>query len=97
MNQSLAWRDSTSYSQSEPHPRTPRTFSLQEKHLGKAYITVTCGHIYFPGKWIMFCGDLRIDQKELRAKTEAEAKAEAIAICAERAQALADTYKSLAA
>lgn len=47
----MKWKDDTSYSR-EDKERVPKTWTLD---LGEVRITVTCGHIYHRGEWVMHC------------------------------------------
>ena len=44
------WKDTTSYSRDQP--RIPSCWTA---NVGDFRITVTKGHIYHPGKWVMHC------------------------------------------
>ena len=47
----MQWKDTTGYSRDKP--RIPTTWSAYP--CGELCITVTCGHIYYPDKWILRC------------------------------------------
>lgn len=44
----MEWKDTTSYSRGDKE-REPKTFSAT---CGPLKLTVTKGHIYYPGKWV---------------------------------------------
>lgn len=58
------WVDSTSYSRDDKE-RVPNTWTLTLPET-KLRITVTKGHVYSPGKWVMHCFELGIDTKPLQ-------------------------------
>ena len=58
----IEWTDTTSYSQGQRGKKTPTCWSWQSERLR---ITVTCGHIYVPGQWVMHCYPLGIDTLKL--------------------------------
>jgi hypothetical protein len=70
------WKDTTSYSQSEKE-RLPGTFTIKDENLT---ITITNGHIYHKGEWIMHCHKLGITEHVLGVKTELSAKVEALKV-----------------
>lgn len=74
----MPWKDTTSYSRDDKE-RIPTCFS---KTPGPTIgmITVTSGHIYYPGKWVMHCSKLGILAKLLNAQTKKDAQNEALAI-----------------
>lgn len=45
------WKDCTGYSQGD-RDRIPTSWQII---VGPLRVTVTCGHIYYKGKWIMHC------------------------------------------
>lgn len=47
----LKWRDCTGYSQGDRE----RVQTGWQADIGPLRVTVTCGHIYYKGKWIMHC------------------------------------------
>lgn len=47
----MQWKDATSYSRDGP--RIATAWAL--KPCADLRISVTCGHIYYPGKWVMHC------------------------------------------
>ena len=47
----MIWKDTTSYSRNDK-TRQPTTYAARA---GDLHITVTCGHIYYRGVWIMHC------------------------------------------
>lgn len=70
----LTWKDTTSYSRDRE--RIPTTWTAQIPHFR---ITVTCGHIYYQGKWIMHCEPF-FRERELDVASKEEAQAKAIAM-----------------
>jgi len=70
----MKWKDTTSYSQGKE--RTPTTWTAR---FGVFSLTVTCGHIYYPGQWIARC-DPFFDIREVSAKTKEEAMLAAVRI-----------------
>lgn len=46
----LQWKDATSYSRGERGTVPPRTYATTVAGEG---VAVTCGHIYYPGQWIL--------------------------------------------
>lgn len=70
------WKDSTSYRQGEPYPRTPRSWRLE---VGPLRLFVSNGHIWFPGQWVGDVAPFHGDPHTLKATNEADAKAEIIA------------------
>lgn len=56
------WKDITSYSRGDKD-RTPTTWALQLG--GGLRITVTKGHIYYQGIWVMHCEAVNIHALEL--------------------------------
>lgn len=45
------WKDITSYSRGD-REREPTSYRLA---LGRLHVTVTSGHIYYKGRWVMHC------------------------------------------
>jgi len=45
----ITWKDTTTYSRDDTRCR-PTTWSAT---VGMMRITVTCGHIHYPGQWVM--------------------------------------------
>lgn len=70
------WKDETSYSRDQP--RIPHVWSLD---LGELRVTITDNHRDNPGKWQVSCHRLDVIDKELRAATLEQAKAEAVIHC----------------
>jgi len=78
------WTDTTSYSQGQRGKKAPTCFSWQGKRLR---ITVTCGHIYAVGEWVMHCWPLGIDcLKLLHVITKEDAQKKAMLIVKKRLQ-----------
>lgn len=63
----IEWKDATSYSQGERGKIAPRAW---ESRIEGIRIRVTCGHIYYPGEWIMTNDDLGFDKKSLGLTSE---------------------------
>ncbi|MBA7694085.1 hypothetical protein ES703_102687 [subsurface metagenome] len=73
----IEWTDTTSYSRDERGKKAPTCWSWQGERL---HITVTCGHIYAPGQWVMHAWPLGIDIFKLNVKTKELAQEKAIRI-----------------
>lgn len=69
------WRDATSYSRDDKE-RKPTAFALK---FGGIRLSVTSGHIYYRGKWVMHCEPF-YNTYPLAGTTEAEAKSQAVAL-----------------
>lgn len=68
----MEWKDTSSYSrggENVPHCWTAKA--------GRLRITVTNGHIYYPGKWVMHCAPF-FDTHKLDVDTKEEAQAKAV-------------------
>lgn len=72
------WKDVTSYSQNGD--RTPKSWQL---NLGDFRVTITCGHLYYPGEWVAHC-DPFFREKKLDVEAVDQAKAKAISMVRER-------------
>lgn len=71
------WKDCTSYIRGDKE-RIPKSFEVKTENLR---IVITCGHIHYPGAWIMHCSRLGIDTHPLpSAKTLEDAQKQAIEI-----------------
>ena len=72
------WKDCTSYTQSDPYPRVPRWWRIK---FGDFSVSCGTGHRYYPeGTWLANGLPSCRDSFELKAKDEASAKAETIAL-----------------
>jgi len=69
------WIDCSSYSQSEPHPRTPRSFRLD---LGRRGVTLIVTRFHGVDGWVMHLRSFHVDTHQLRSTEIADAKAEAL-------------------
>lgn len=84
---SLEWTDTTGYSRGERGIKEPTTWTTRigGKADGAYNITVTCGHIRSPGKWVFHCTMLCYDTVALPdAKTVEQAKQMALEHVRER-------------
>ena len=72
-----AWRDESSYSQSDPHPREPRTWRLE---LGRRGVAVVVTRYYGAPGWVMHFHAFHVEAHHLRATEIVDAKAEALRI-----------------
>ncbi len=63
----MEWEDATSYSRGQ-RGKVPQT--AWEAEIDGARIWVSCGHLYFPGRWVMNCRVVGIVEKDL-GSTEA--------------------------
>ena len=84
------WRDSTSYSRDKERIPTTWTITLQPGF----NITVTCGHIYHPGEWVMHC-DPWFNARPIPADTAESAKLMALDIVAQKIDGLGRALLSL--
>lgn len=91
MAKTTEWKDTSSYSRDDKE-RKPFTWSLT---LGdRLGIAVTCGHIHFPGSWVMHCHWLAMEKIEIgpvHTMTLEQAQAEAIS----RVRTQIETYHAL--
>ena len=71
----IEWKDVTNYSPDDKE-RKPRAFAI---NFGDLRVSVTSGHIYYRGKWVMHCAPF-YDTRPLAGTTEAEAKCQAVAL-----------------
>lgn len=58
----IEWKDDTSYPRGERGKHPPTTFGVQS---GAVRLVVTCGHINYPGEWIMHGYGIGIDTEPL--------------------------------
>ena len=70
----LKWEDSTSYSRGKE--RIPTTWTCK---VGRFELCITCGHIYYPGKWVMHFSDI-VREHRLKAKDKEAAQVEAVLV-----------------
>lgn len=61
------WKDATSYSQGQRGKTNPTAWECRVEGIR---IWVSCGHIYYPGEWVMSCDALNIDKKHLGRSSE---------------------------
>lgn len=76
------WKDATSYSRDRE--RVPTSWALD---LGELRISITSGHLYYPGKWVMHC-EPWFNTKELSVETKEEAQAKALAMVRQKVEKL---------
>lgn len=86
-----SWKDVTSYSR-DSIERTPTCHAIEHDQLR---ISVTCGHIYHRGEWVMHCRQLGIDTKLLKAKNLSDAKAEAVRVVGAKIKAFHHNYEHI--
>ncbi len=87
------WKDTTGYSRGDTE-RVPTTWSLDARDI---MITVTCGHIYCKGSWVMHCRPW-FDTYPLKiadTATAEEAQREALSLVKRRIAALANTINAI--
>lgn len=70
----LLWKDTTSYSRDKD--RVPTCWTAD---VGSLRLTVACGHIYYPGQWVMHFRPW-FDTKPLKATSRDDAQAEALSL-----------------
>src|ERR1700729_3183895 len=75
----LVWRDTTSYSRDRERIATTWTITLQPGFS----VTVTKGHIYYPGQWVMHC-EPWFNTRPIEAESEERANAIAIDLIAQK-------------
>lgn len=68
----MEWKDTTSYSRGGE--RVPTCWTARA---GRLRITVTTGHIYYLGKWVMHCAPF-YKTHELGVETKEKAQAKAV-------------------
>lgn len=91
---SVIWKDATSYSRDQK-VRKPTAWDTR---IGKLRIYITNGHIYYRPKWIVSCHELGIDTRQLSDIPEnlfVNAAEEALQICKDKADELANSFKNL--
>lgn len=69
------WKDDSSYSRNDPHPRVATVWSLE---LPQRLRVIVHRHIHVPGVWFLSCHRLGIDTEQLKASELEDAKAEAL-------------------
>ena len=81
MSDTNPWKDITSYSRTDTE-RIPSVFEAKNGHLS---ICVLNSHVDYRPEWVMHCDVLRINTRHLpHAKTEDQAKKEALTVVYER-------------
>jgi hypothetical protein len=83
---SIQWKDATSYSQGQRGTINPTAW---ECSFAGVRIWVSCGHIYYPGEWVMNCDALDLDKRRLGLAFEmpvSEVFAKALALAASEAK-----------
>ena len=68
------WKDVTSYSRDDKE-RKPTSWRID--YGDGLSVSITCGHIYHRGQWVMHCHALGIDTKLMPSKSADEAKVDA--------------------
>jgi hypothetical protein len=68
------WKDTTSYSQHEKHPKEARTWELRTNNLRLAVTR----HIDYPECWVLDCRELGLSKNLLESKEIGAAKREAV-------------------
>lgn len=56
------WKDATSYRQGERGKIEPRSWKMC---IGEWRIWISCGHVYYPGEWIVTCRAIDISKHRL--------------------------------
>ena len=74
------WKDSTTYSRYDKS-RKPTTWTTEISGLR---ITVTSGHIYYPGKWVMHCHEVGMDTVPVNATSSETAQRIALEMVREK-------------
>lgn len=92
------WRDCSSHSRSDKE-KIPYAFQAVKETpvgavgaTGRITITIVYNHIRNPGKWLVRCPELGIDEKQLKSSTAQAAAAEAVDICREKALLIATFF-----
>lgn len=71
----MEWKDTTSYRRDAE--RVPTAWTT---HIGRLRITITCAHIYYPGRWVFHCQPF-FDTYELKgAETKEQAQEMALTL-----------------
>ncbi len=87
------WKDTTGYSRGDTE-RVPTTWSLDT---GDIRITVTCGHLYYKGSWVMHC-DPWFNTYPLKiadTATAIEAQRKALSLVRQRITTLVEALNNL--
>jgi len=85
------WKDITSYNRDDKE-RKPTSYRLA---LGRLHVTVTSGHIYYKGRWVMHCAPF-YDTHVLDVTTKEEAQRKALELVRIKiAEVNADLLKAL--
>jgi len=88
----LSWKDCTSYSRDQKD-RTPTAFDIGCQGL---QITITCAHIYYPGRWVVHCYALQMATEPLTEGISLEvAQREAVDRAQARLDYLAEQLKAI--
>ncbi|MDQ5930647.1 MAG: hypothetical protein QG594_2435 [Bacteroidota bacterium] len=93
----LLWMDCSSFSRSDKE-RIPNVFqAVKETAPGatataKIRITIVFNHIHNPGKWLVNCPELGINEKVLNSMFAHEAAAEAEEFCREKAMLIVGLF-----
>lgn len=87
----MQWKDVTTYSRGERGVKEPTAFELD---MGGGFrIWISCGHLYYPGEWVMKCHALgQTEPKKLRAQNFVEGAREAKSVAASMANAKAQKF-----
>lgn len=78
----MNWKDSTSYSRDDK-ARKPTSWTTE---IGGLRITVTSGHIYYPGKWVMHCHEAGMDTVPVNAVSAETAQRMAVELVREKVE-----------
>lgn len=92
----IEWKDATSYSQGERGKIEPTAWECTV--LG-ARIWISCGHLHYPGEWIINCSAIGFDQKRIGALADVSAEAaqaKALQMAGAKARSLAKTLTDFA-
>lgn len=93
MKAATKWKDTTSYSRDGKNQEAT-TWSIQN---GPLRITITKGHIYHPGKWVLHCPMLSMSEVEViddRAEKEMAQK-EAMKLVKRRIKVIQNLFDNL--
>lgn len=86
------WRDTTSYSQFEKHPRTPRSWAI-----GEHPYRVSVYRMNRLGGWFMTCHQLGLNQTQLHSECLDDAKAEALERVGAMLAAITEAFAAIGA
>lgn len=78
----MKWKDSTSYSRDDK-VRKPTSWTTE---IGGLLITVSSGHIYYPGKWVMHCFEAGMDTVPVNAVSAETAQRMAVELVREKVE-----------